>query len=525
MNERVLLIGELILMGLVMVLLGVMSWNRRSTGKAAIFLAICLWGVAIYSFGYGMELSSSTEDAIFFWVRFEHWGIQFIAPMWLLFAMSVSGYDKKIKPSLLIILSVIPIYLLIGSQTLGTLNWGHLNPRVDYSGAFPVFAYDRGVWNYIAAGFYTLCLAISTVLFALSMVRSVASFKRNAAIYLLGSLPPLIGQFLQNFQLLPSNIDFAPFMLSISGVLFVYAFSKLRLLDIIPLARDSIFESMSTGVMILDREDRIVDFNPAMQIIVSSLDKKVIGKSIFKVFPNDPSLLDLVRGITTGRIELKFGEGISTAYYRVNMTNMRDKKGQLVGKIINFYEFTMEKDLLNELVNQAAHDGLTGIYNRQYFMKLAEKEILRHNRYGGDLSLIMMDLDHFKQVNDTYGHAAGDIVLRTVTDIFSKMIRQSDVFARIGGEEFIILLPETKLESAQVLAERLRNTLDNTLIEFEGQEFYAHASFGVSGEGPDEKRSLDELYRVADRALYRAKAMGGAAVCVNTQNPFQMAEA
>ncbi len=185
----------------------------------------------------------------------------------------------------------------------------------------------------------------------------------------------------------------------------------------------------------------------------------------------------------------------------------------------------MEKDLLDELVNQAAHDGLTGIYNRQYFMKLAEKEILRHNRYGGDLSLIMMDLDHFKQINDTYGHAAGDLVLRTVADIFSNMIRQSDIFARIGGEEFIMLLPETKLESAQVLAERLRNTLDLTLIEYEGQQFYAHASFGISGEGPDEQCSIDELYRIADRALYRAKSMGGASVCVNTHNPFLMAEA
>ncbi|MBG0786677.1 MAG: diguanylate cyclase [Anaerolineaceae bacterium] len=525
MNERIFLIVELILTALVLVLLGVMSWNRRSTGKAAVFLAICLWSVAIYSFGYGMELSSSTQNSIFFWVRFEHWGIQLIAPTWLLFAMSVSGYEKKIKPSRIMLLAIIPLYLFLTSQTLGWLNWGHVNPRIDYGGAFPTFVYDRSVWNYIAAGFYLLCLAFSTGLFTISLFRSVATFRRNAVVYLLGSLPPLVGQLLQNFALLPSNIDYTPFMLSISGLLFVYGFTKLRLLDIIPLARDTIFENMNTGVMILDREDRIVDYNPAMQIIFPTFDKKVIGKTIYKTFPDDPSLLELVRGVTSGRIELKYGEGIATSYYRVSMSSMQDKKGQLIGKIINFYEFTMEKDLLDELVNQAAHDGLTGIYNRQYFMKLADKEIQRHNRYGGDLSLIMMDLDHFKQVNDTYGHAAGDLVLRTVADIFSKMIRQSDIFARIGGEEFIMLLPETKLESAQVLAERLRNTLDNTLIEYEGQQFYAHASFGISGEGPDEKCSLDDLYRVADQALYRAKSMGGASVCVNTHNPFLMAEA
>ena len=524
MSERVFFIVELILTSLVLVLLGVMAWNRRSTGKASIFLAICMWASAIYSFGYGMELSSSTQAAIFFWVRFEHWGIQLIAPTWLLFAMSVSGFEKKIKPPLLAALAVIPLYLFITSQTLGTLNWGHINPRIDFSSGYPMFNYDRNVWNYIAVGYFSLCLGVSTVLFASSMFRSVALFRRNALVYLLGSLPPLFGLFFQNLDLLQNNIDYTPFLLSISGLIFVYGFSRLRLLDIIPLARDSIFENMSTGVMILDREDRVVDYNPAMLLVVSRLNKKEIGRTIYDVFPDDPSLLQLVRGEVTGRIELKFGDGIDTAYYRVNLSRMEDKKGQLIGKIINFYEYTMEKDLLDELVSQAAHDGLTGIYNRQYFMKLADQEIQRHNRYGGDLSLIMFDLDHFKQINDTYGHAAGDLVLTTVADLFSKMIRQSDILARIGGEEFILLLPETKIESAQVLAERLRSTLDLTMIEYEGQQFYAHASFGVSGEGPDETASLDELYRIADRALYRAKAMGGSAVCVNTQNPFRLAE-
>lgn len=524
MVERVFLIVELILTSLVLVLLGVMAWNRRLTGKAAIFLAICMWASAVYSFGYGMELGSSTQESIYFWVRFEHLGIQLIAPTWLLFAMSVSGLDKKIKPMLLVILAIIPLYLFISSQTLGGLNWAHKNPRIDISSGYPLFDYDRNIWNYIAVGYYSLCLGVSTVLFAFSMFRSVAAFRKSAIIYLVGSLPPLFGLFFQNLNILNNNIDYTPFLLSFSGILFIIGFTKLRLLDIIPLARDSIFENMSTGVLILDREDRIVDYNPAMQLVVPKLNKKDIGKKVYIVFPNDPALLDLVRGVTSGRIELKFGDGIDTAYYRVNMSKMEDKKGQLIGKIISFYEFTMEKDLLNELANLANHDGLTGVYNRQHFMQLASKEIERHNRYGGDLSLIMFDLDHFKNINDTYGHAAGDLVLKTVAELFLKMIRQSDILARIGGEEFILLLPETKLESARVLAERLRNTLDMTIMEFEGQQFYAHASFGVSGESPDETSSLDELYRTADRALYRAKSMGGSAVCVNTQHPLRMAE-
>jgi diguanylate cyclase (GGDEF)-like protein len=520
MNGRIVIVTTLILAALVLFLLGLAAWLRRSTGKSAIFLAICMWAVAIYSFGYGMELLSNTLGQAEFWVRFEHWGIQVIAPTWLLFALSVSGYEKRISPVLIVALAAIPLYLFLTAQTLGWLNLAHHNPRMDFSGPFPFFTYDRNIWNYIAVGYYSLCIAGSTVIFAIGYFKSVPAVKANALIYLLGSLPAWVGLVLHNFGL-SGNIDFTPLLLGISGLFFVYGFTRLRMLEIIPLARDVIFENMSTGVLILDRENRIVDFNLVLQEIFPNVTKKTVGASIYTTFPDDQSLLNLVRGAETGRIELRFEDGQGFAYYRVSNSNIKDKRDNVIGKIVNFYEYTKEKQLLEELERVAAHDGLTGIYNRQQFMKLAEKEIKRHDRYGGNVSMIMLDLDHFKRINDTYGHGAGDATLRLVAETFSKMIRQSDILARIGGEEFILLLPETSIEAAQSLAERLRNTLASKFIDFDDQTFSITASFGISGMSSDMNMALQDLYRLADRALYRAKGLGGSSVCVNIPNQIE----
>jgi diguanylate cyclase (GGDEF)-like protein len=514
MNERIVIVLIQFGTALVVFLLSIVAWRRRASGKAAVFLALCLTSVMIYALGYGMELLSNTLEVAMFWVRFQHWGIQLIAPTWLLFALSVTGYDKHIKPWLIVLLGIIPLYLLATSQTLGWLNLAHLNPRMDFSGPFPIFTYDRNTWNYIAIGYYSICLGLSTILFVVFSMRAARSSRKQAIVYLMGSIPPWVGLFLYNLKVFATNIDFTPFTLGVSGLFFIYGFTRLKILDVIPLARDIVFEKMGTATMILDREDRIVDFNPAMQEIFPVLSQKIIGASVYKVLTEDPSLLDLIRADRGGRTELKFTIGDNIFFYRVNKSILLNRRDETLGQVIIFYEYTKEKELMERLEWIAARDGLTGVYNRQYFDQVARKEIERQKRYGGNLSMIMVDLDHFKKINDTYGHAAGDLALKTVAVTFSKMIRQSDDLARFGGEEFVILLPETSVEAATTLAERLRKALDTKPIEYEGAVLSVHASFGISGVDSEKKIDLDTLYRSADQALYRSKSMGGNTISV-----------
>jgi diguanylate cyclase (GGDEF)-like protein/PAS domain S-box-containing protein len=167
-----------------------------------------------------------------------------------------------------------------------------------------------------------------------------------------------------------------------------------------------------------------------------------------------------------------------------------------------------------ELERRAYSDYLTGLSNRRYFFEQAEKELERGRRYGGTLSLLMLDIDRFKQVNDTYGHKVGDIVLQKLSDVCQVTLRDMDIVGRIGGEEFAVLLPQTASDQALQAAERLRMALAAVRIPLQGGlPLHFTASFGVTTLA-DKDTNIDTLLNQADQALYQAKAAGRNRVCL-----------
>ncbi|ADU64253.1 MAG: GGDEF domain-containing protein [Pseudodesulfovibrio sp.] len=164
--------------------------------------------------------------------------------------------------------------------------------------------------------------------------------------------------------------------------------------------------------------------------------------------------------------------------------------------------------IFKEVKLRADRDGLTRIYNRHSFDERLIYEIKRRRRYNHDLSLLMVDLDHFKQVNDTYGHKAGDMVLRKVGEILTETFRTTDLAARYGGEEFVVLLPHTSEEAAWKLAERIRESIQGCVFRFDGHEFSVTASIGVASVEAGALTRDDDLLIKADKALYKAKNNG-----------------
>jgi diguanylate cyclase (GGDEF)-like protein len=167
---------------------------------------------------------------------------------------------------------------------------------------------------------------------------------------------------------------------------------------------------------------------------------------------------------------------------------------------------------LNSLLQQQAYtDQLTGCFNRRRWMELGALDVERANRYGSSLSLLMLDLDHFKEINDRFGHLAGDEVLRRFSHMLQQMVRKFDIVGRLGGEEFSILLPETPLEKAQILAERIRASIQKLQFRFSGQEVMVTASLGVSQY--ESNLPLKDFLQQTDDALYEAKRKGRNRVC------------
>ncbi|SCA56402.1 putative Diguanylate cyclase [Candidatus Terasakiella magnetica] len=171
-------------------------------------------------------------------------------------------------------------------------------------------------------------------------------------------------------------------------------------------------------------------------------------------------------------------------------------------------DVTEQKRLENELRTLASTDVLTGINNRRFFLELCEKEIERAQRYSKKLSLIMLDVDHFKRINDTYGHAVGDEAIRAMTGLCRKCLRNTDIMGRIGGEEFAILLPETDKKGAIHIAERIRQSTQDYAFDIgEENPVSFTASFGLTSL-EDGDKTPDDMLKRADIALYDAKTLG-----------------
>lgn len=168
----------------------------------------------------------------------------------------------------------------------------------------------------------------------------------------------------------------------------------------------------------------------------------------------------------------------------------------------------LERELREKAEEQARTDHLTGLFNRRYFMGQAERELARAKRYQKPLSLLMIDIDHFKSVNDTWGHAAGNLVLQGVSRIFVKMLREVDIVGRLGGEEFAVLLTETDAAHAMLVAERLREMIEQAVMTPpNGETLRITVSLGLAALNARDI-NLDQLFGEADVALYRAKQSG-----------------
>ena len=165
-----------------------------------------------------------------------------------------------------------------------------------------------------------------------------------------------------------------------------------------------------------------------------------------------------------------------------------------------------QKNAMLEELNRT--DALTNVYNRRYFMEVLETEYSRTRRANHTMAFVMLDLDHFKRVNDDYGHLAGDKALIEVAGILKRVIRKHDICCRYGGEEFALILPETDLSGAAVVTERCREEVSNAVIEFDGKRIPVTISVGVAVLEIESTWSQSDLVAAADEALYKSKEQG-----------------
>jgi diguanylate cyclase len=288
----------------------------------------------------------------------------------------------------------------------------------------------------------------------------------------------------------------------------------------------TVFESVSTPVLLLDAEGRIETLNHAAAKLLRAESAPGAayygeeapggpldgwhprGQPVATVFPWLPDTRPLLADSDQSSVvECTFPDERGARVFELRASRLADVSEKMIGTVLILSDVTEHKALVERLDSLARTDSLTGLHNRRQFFELAEREYVRASRYARALSVLVVDIDHFKVVNDTYGHAAGDMLLTAVARAMSATLRAVDTLGRIGGEEFAVVLPETGRDSAVLAAERLRFSVGRTVVPSDLGPVSATVSIGVAAlEGSD--RRLDDLLGRADGSLYRAKALG-----------------
>jgi len=289
---------------------------------------------------------------------------------------------------------------------------------------------------------------------------------------------------------------------------------------------NQIFDAINMGLVILDRDLKVQKWNRWMEVHSGITEEKITGVSIFETFPdlNNPKFHRSCKSVFAFGNFCFFSQKLhhylfpfkSTSYFEsifeymqqnCVMGPLRDENNFIQHLFIYIQDVTEVAVYEHKLVELNLKDGLTGIFNRRYFEVKLREEFGRCKRYGGELSLVMFDIDFFKKVNDEYGHQCGDFVLKSVSSRISSVIRNVDYLFRYGGEEFCCMLPETEFDGALQAAERFRKVIMEMENNFDKSIVKITISLGVAGLN-DDIGSAEMFIKKADEALYRAKREG-----------------
>jgi diguanylate cyclase (GGDEF)-like protein/PAS domain S-box-containing protein len=501
------------------------AWQRRAspggTPLALLMLAVTEWATVA-----ALEAAAVEQSAKILWSKLDYVGSNSTAVLLLIFALEFTHRPKWLTRRNVVLLWIIPILNMVMAATneWHGLIWTGFSPGPSGSN---LLIYHHGPWFWIHVASIYVYILIATRLLVRSALHTSVLHRRQGAAILLATVPPWIGSILYITDLFPiPGLNIIPMSFVVTGLLLLGTMFRFHLFDLVPVARDTLVERMSDAVLVLDAQNRIVDINPAAHQLLGTT-SACIGKSAEQVLVKWPDLVALSRRSADTRTEMLLDQE-EPRYFDVRISPLRDHGGRFAGQLIGFRDITQRYlaetelqqanmrlvgqleviDLLRaQLQEQAIRDALTGLYNRRYLEETLPRELARATRERYPVALVMLDIDRFKTVNDTFGHKAGDLMLQGLGKLLRTQTRRDDIACRYGGEEFVLVFPGMSSELAHQRAEQLRLSFQALRVQYEDQDFSATISGGVASF-PDHGETDEDLLRAADQALYAAKAAG-----------------
>jgi diguanylate cyclase (GGDEF)-like protein len=482
------------------------SKGRTSYRKAFSAMVLC---ISVYLFGYIMIINNNNLQEMIFWNQFQYLGLPFISVLWLIVALLYTKtiYSLKIRMALLLFsIPVITFFMRL------TNHWHHLFytewGMKQFFGYYSLYM-ERGFWYYVNISYTILCLLLTIIIYLIGYLKNKAGYtKPHFLVFLFASLLPFIGIVLLLLVFDEWSIDYSALIMPISLLIISYGILKYDFLEIRTLARETIFENNLAGMVVLGPGNRIIDYNKAAEKFFEAINISLNNYPIEYILKREPKLLEIFESKANRDFSLVIdGE---ERFFEIDVVPLGGPHDGNTRMLKSIRDVTEERKIQEKLRFLATTDSLSGLYNRAEFMDLAKSEFARAKRNNEVLSLLIMDLDNFKVINDTFGHAAGDEMIREMGNIIRTGFRKTDIAGRIGGEEFAVVLKNASLEEAKKVAEQFRETVSRRKVIYGKQEIGYTVSIGVAaiGSNTDDINNIEDLLKMADDALYKAKAKG-----------------
>lgn len=480
--------------------------KRHQYSNIADIFVLYTTSITIYCFASAFALMSTTIGQVMFWTIVLYAGMPISVPLGLLFVMKYVGVKlTKLHYTLLMIVPFISFLMVL------TNDWHHLHYRVyeiDPILGAPYIHQEPGPWYLIHGGYTFAGMFVAFILGISRWKETAKEYRPQLVSIVLGQFIPMATAFLYLMGVTPPGFDPVPMVLWVSSVLYVWSISSSRLFMVMPVAKDAIFHSINDGVIVLDKYDRIIEFNQACQEMFPRLNKSLYGvrfENVWKDVSGDSVPFQLTKEGQNQEITLVLNE--SERVYQIRITSLEQAQVSN-GRLLVFTDITELKQLQVKLEHLAYYDELTKIYNRRAFFNQCNRAFLEAKEKGQPFSVILMDIDFFKKVNDTYGHHVGDDVLVHAVAVCQTQINQDGLFARYGGEEFVLALKGHTLTEAEKVANRLRSNLEMHPLITKHGFITITLSLGVAEAHQEENETLYQLLNKADKALYAAKQAG-----------------
>ncbi|QHT56209.1 diguanylate cyclase [Cellulomonas sp. H30R-01] len=472
---------------------GILVVRRRRTSPLALPLAVMMFGASLWATARALlhvAQGSVPATVALHYLVFPGAAAVAGATFWYLAVLSGRRLSRRAG----LLLLVHPV-LLVVALVLDPVHEWFLRLHVDGTtvtvGAAPVF------WVHTA---YCYALVVAAIVLGLgAMVRAVPGHRRVFAVAVLAATIPTVGNVVTTLVAARSeNPHLTPAFLLVSAAIWWWVERFGGHSAVVPVTTRQVLDVLDDAVVVLDPRGRVLDANPAARALVGAPDGSL------DAHPDAPwgAVLDGDgAGPDEGTLTTATG-----AVLDVRVTPLTDAVGRAAGTVVVLRDVTELERLRAELVDQATRDGLTGLHNRRALGQRLAEAVDDAGRTGRPLSMVLVDVDHFKAVNDSHGHAVGDAVLAAVGRELAAATRDGETAARLGGEEFVLLLPGVTATEATRRADDVRARCAGLRVPSGRAPVRLTLSAGVATLAPG--GTADDMLRAADDAMYAAKDAG-----------------